>query len=209
MSFWVSCYHMLLHDKQSARLSSCFVQGCLTLSGRQCHTSRPPIHWTQKARPVVLSSYPTHCFATRKTFSRKCHTSSQTEWTTPTSPSCGGATSGTSKSRSGTPLPSVTIAFTSGSGNCNLLRSCSALQLACLIAILLLDRYLNAKLDEERKEIEQLRAHHRDHVTYTRRRAESQCALSEEPSLRSCFLTIVIDGMDSKKAQVSDGCQAY
>jgi hypothetical protein len=69
--------------------------------------------------------------------------------------------------------------------------------------LLHLHRYLNAKSDEDRKEVERIRSHHREHVTYTRRRAEGQMQLCEHPALRDKLLNIIIDGMDSKKAQVS------
>lgn len=64
-------------------------------------------------------------------------------------------------------------------------------------------RYLNAKTDEERAEVEGIRSQHREHVSYTRRRAEGQVELSELAVLQEYFLTVVIDGMDSKKAQVN------
>lgn len=63
-------------------------------------------------------------------------------------------------------------------------------------------RYLNAKSEQERAEVEAIRTQHRDHVSFTRKRAESQMELSEHIALRDYFLTVVIDGMDSKKAQV-------
>lgn len=60
-------------------------------------------------------------------------------------------------------------------------------------------RFLNAKTDEERKEVEQIRQLHRDHVSYTRERNDALVKVAGE--LPHLFLSIVIDGMDNKKAE--------
>lgn len=61
-------------------------------------------------------------------------------------------------------------------------------------------RVLDAKTDAEREAVKRLREEHRNHVQYTRDRFSGYMDLAiQHPDL---FLTVVVDGMDSKKAQV-------
>lgn len=63
-----------------------------------------------------------------------------------------------------------------------------------------LSRILDAKTPAEREEVSLTQTNHRDHVTYTRNRFTAYMQLAEKrPDL---FLVAVVDGMDSKKAQV-------
>ena len=55
-------------------------------------------------------------------------------------------------------------------------------------------------MDAEREAVKRLREEHRNHVQYTRDRFSGYMDLAiQHPDL---FLTVVVDGMDSKKAQV-------
>ena len=161
--------------------------------------SRFRIHTTSQ-RLGGWFSYPTQYSATKGTSSTNYAAGCQMSLSTPTSRSYGDDTTGMSRSRSGTLSPSVTPVFTSASSE----------YLVCFQPFVnpwspgsnggIFYRYLNAKTDGERKEVEIIRNQHREHVSYSRRRADTHMDLASE-SLR-LFLSITIDGMDSKKAQV-------